>query len=76
MIRTVVPTGSGLRELMNIPPRERLVAQSVMKPSTVRYATGSSCSSRSALRPLLGFSLDMLDAPSVQASVADDGGAL
>src|SRR5262249_13371290 len=36
MIRTVVPTGRGFRALMNIPPRERLVAQSVMKPSTVR----------------------------------------
>jgi hypothetical protein len=36
MIRTVVPTGSGFRELMNMPPRERFVAQSVMNPSTVR----------------------------------------
>ena len=33
---TVLPSASGLRVLMNMPPREIFTAQSVMKPSTVR----------------------------------------
>src|SRR5690606_16730769 len=47
---TVVPTARGLRVLMKSPPREMFTAQSVMNPSTVRYATSSSCWRRSDCR--------------------------
>jgi hypothetical protein len=36
MRRTTLPTASGLRVLMKMPPRLMFTAQSVMKPSTVR----------------------------------------
>ena len=51
-IFTSVPTGSGDRVLMNIPPWLMLVAQSVRKLPTLRYATGSSCWRRLARRLL------------------------
>src|SRR5512146_2843523 len=49
---TTVPTGSGLRVLMNRPSRLMFVAQSLRKRPTLRYVTASSCWSRCERRAL------------------------